>query len=141
MWQSCPNGDCFAQMGFKDIGWKVSPTFIKVKVNLRMSVLTSDKNPPGWWRERKFRRMLNLLWELLTSIISVSMYIHLLVNELLYYELKAHHLNINKVVLKNCKRQFINLCMAWIDQGIKRSTTLVSSQCLRMFGIGPDGPF
>ena len=23
-----------------------------------MSVLTSDKNPPGWWRERKFRRML-----------------------------------------------------------------------------------
>ena len=32
MLQICPNGNWLAQMEFKDFGWNISPTFIKVQV-------------------------------------------------------------------------------------------------------------
>ena len=67
---------------------------------------------------------LNLLWKLLTAIISDKLYLHLETQDLLPEEQKGcrkgsrgtkDQLLIDKAVIRNCKRRKSNLNMAWID--------------------------
>ena len=67
---------------------------------------------------------LNILWKLLTSIITDKLYGHLENQDLLPKEQKdcrqrlcgtKDQLLIDKVVIKNCKRRKTTLNMAWID--------------------------
>ena len=67
---------------------------------------------------------LNLLWKLLTAIISDKLYVHLETQDLLPEERKGcrkvsrgtkDQLLIDKAVIRNCKRRKSNLNMAWID--------------------------
>ena len=89
---------------------------------------------------------LNLLWKLLTGIMSDETYNHLLENNFLPVEQKGSrkvsfgtkdHLAIDKAVLRNCKKRMTNLAMAWVD--FKKAYDMVPHswilKCLRMFGI------
>ena len=89
---------------------------------------------------------LAMMWKLMTGIFAEEMYDHLKTNKLLPEEQKGcrrksrgtkDQLLIDKMVIKNCKRRMINLCLAWIDY--KKAYDMVPhswiKRCLQMFKI------
>ena len=89
---------------------------------------------------------LPLMWKLLTSIFSETMYAHLSSQELLPNEQKGCRKNsrgtkdqllIDKAILKNCRRRLTNLSMAWIDY--RKAYDMVPHswilECARMVGV------
>ena len=89
---------------------------------------------------------LPLMWKLLTSIFSETMYAHLSSQELLPNEQKGCRKNsrgtkdqllIDKALLKNCRRRLTNLSMAWIDY--RKAYDMVPHswilECARMVGV------
>ena len=89
---------------------------------------------------------LPLIWKLLTGMIAEETYEYLETMKLLPEEQKGckrqsrgtkDQLLIDKTVLKDCKKRYTNICMAWIDY--KKAYDLVpyswNNECLEMFGI------
>ena len=82
----------------------------------------------------------------MTGMVAEKMYSHLKRENVLQSEQKGCHkggcgtkdqLLIDKTVLRDCKRRYTNLAMAWIDY--KKACDIVPnswiSECLEMFGI------
>ena len=83
-----------------------------------------------------------LMWNIMTGILAKKMYGHLERENVLTSEQKGclkgsretkGQLLIDKTVLRDCKRGYTNLAMAWIDY--KKVSHSWMSECLEMFGI------
>ena len=144
--------------------WLKNLSFLHKNIAENLSECISTGNVPDWLVEGRTTLLmkdptkgtevgnyrpiacLNLLWKLLTGVISDKTYMHLENNNLFPNEQKGgkrkcqgtkDQLAIDRAMLKNCKRRSTNLSMAWID--FKKAYDMVPHSwiiaTLKLFGV------